>query len=188
MKIRAMGVCAVVLTSLPFAAGYAVAEPEDGDSSVGSKTVIGPRNPFLVDGAAALDSGDAERGIELTRKGLAIAQGAREHKVAWSNLCAGYLLNGEPHKALDACNRVIAEDPKFWRAYNNRALVYLELGEYERSEADIRRGQALRPDSKRLRLTRARLLDATDPVTPTVEIDERRSVGDDETGQDDTPF
>ena len=81
--------------------------------------------------------------------------------------------------ALQACNQVLEEDPKFWRAYNNRALVYLELKRYAESESDIQRGQELRPKSKNLKLTKAKLLDATDPVVPTVEIDERRSAGED---------
>ena len=113
----------------------------------------------------------------MTEKGLAIAQGAFEHKAALSNLCAGYLLVNKPKQALEACNQVLAEDPDFWRAYNNRALVYMELGRYAESEADIKRGQELRPKSKNLKLTKAKLLDATDPVVPTVEIDERRSAG-----------
>ena len=40
-------------------------------------------------------------------------------------------------KALEHCNVVIELDPGYWRAYNNRALVYLEMERYEESEADI---------------------------------------------------
>ena len=91
---------------------------------------------------------------------------------------------GKPEEALEACNRVLEEDPNYWRAYNNRALVLIELGFFEESEADIERGQALRPGSKNLKLTRARLLDATDPVVPIVEIDERRIAGQEDAEDD----
>lgn len=177
MKIKVLGVCIVIAAGLLLAAENAAAQRSGGNSLESHKQVIGPRNPFLADGAEALVSGDAERGVELTEKGLAVAQGSFELKAALSNLCAGYLMLKQPQKALEACNRVLAEDSKFWRAYNNRALVYLELGRYEESEADIQRGQELRPKSKNLKLTKAKLLDATDPVVPSVEIDERRSAG-----------
>ena len=152
-----------------------------------SKTVVGgPRNQFLADGADALMADDPERGVELTEKGLAIAQGAYERKAGLSNLCAGYLMLNQLQKALDACDQVVEEYPNFWRAYNNRALVLLELGRFEESEADIARGQALSPGSRKLKFTKGRLLDATDPVEPMVEIDERRNTDDDD-GPGDAP-
>jgi regulator of sirC expression with transglutaminase-like and TPR domain len=185
MKIKALAAGAIILAGLLLAAENAAAQRTSSDALDSHKQVIGPRNPYLADGADALVRGDIERGVELTEKGLEIAQGSYELKAALSNLCAGYLLVKQPQKALQACNRVLEEDPTFWRAYNNRALVYLELGEFELSEVDIERGQELRPKSKNLELTKAKLLDATDPVVPTVEIDERRSAGD-EHGDSDT--
>ncbi len=185
MKIKALAVGTIIIAGLLFAAENAAAQRTSSDVLESHKTVIGPRNPYLADGADALVNGEAERGVELTEKGLEIAKGSFELKAALSNLCAGYLMVDKPDQALEACNRVLEEDPKFWRAYNNRALVYLRLGEYELSENDIQRGQELRPKSKNLELTRAKLLDATDPVVPTVEVDERRSTGD-ENGDSDT--
>lgn len=144
-----------------------------------SKTVIGPRNVDLVDGAEALIAGDAIEGVRLTLRGLATAQGDREKKTAHSNLCAGYLLLNLPRKALEHCDAVIAIDPDYWRAYNNRALVYLALDRYEESEADIRRGQALRPDATTLKEVRGLYLDETQPVTERVEVDDRRNASGD---------
>lgn len=186
MKIKTLAIGTVILAGLLLAAENAAAQRTGSDVLDNHKKVIGPRNPFLSEGADALVSGDAERGVELTEKGLAIARGSFELKAALSNLCAGYLLVRKPEQALDACNRVIEQDPDFWRAYNNRALVYLELGEYELAEADVQRGQELRPKSKNLELTRARLLDATDPVVPTVEVDERRNAVGDKSESDKT--
>ena len=150
----------------------------------GPKTVIGPRNPWLAAGARAIEDGNPKRGVELTELGLANAQGSFERKAALSNLCAGYLLIDKPEKALDYCNQVIEMDTDFWRAYNNRALVYLALGRYGESEADIATGQALRPRSSKLKDTKAMYLDTVAPVEPIVEIDERRGnvEDDDDTG------
>jgi tetratricopeptide (TPR) repeat protein len=149
-----------------------------------AKTVIGPRNAYLAEGADALLAGNGEDGVRLTLQGLGFAQGDYEHKVAHANLCAGYAMLSQPDKALGHCNWVIQRFPEYWRAYNNRALAYMQLGRYEDSAADIERGQALSPRSKKLKMAKSMLLDQTDPVVPTVEIDERRSSGNDrlETG------
>lgn len=152
----------------------------------GPKTVIGPRNPWLAAGARAIEDGNPRRGVELTEIGLANALGGYERKAALSNLCAGYLLIEKPEQALDYCNRVIEMDAEFWRAYNNRALVYLALGRYGESEADIQTGQALRPKSSKLRDTKAMYLDTVAPVEPIVEIDERRGHIEDDGDDDDT--
>lgn len=139
------------------------------------KTVIGPRNVLLADGANALIAGDAVEGIRLTLRGLEMAQGERERKMGHSNLCAAYVMLDELLTALQHCNWVLQRDPAHWRSYNNRALVYLGLGRFEESEADIARGQALSPSSRTLKIAKGMLLDRTDPVTPNVEIDERRN-------------
>jgi len=140
-----------------------------------SKTVLGPKNINLYDGANALMAGDGEEGVRLTLLGLELAQGARERKVGHSNLCAGYLIIDQPDTALVHCNWVLERDPRHWRTYNNRALVYMRLERYEEAEEDIRRGQELRPDSKNLKIVKGMYLDETKPVTPRVEADDRRS-------------
>lgn len=185
MKIKLLSIWTVVLAAGLFLLATTAAA-QGGATLENHKTVIGPRNHFLADGAEALVNGHAQKGVELTEKGLAIAQGTFEHKAALSNLCAGYLMVNKPKDALKACNEVLELDPKFWRAYNNRALVLMELGRLEESEADVMRGQELRPKSKNLRLTKAKLLDVTNPVEPTVEIDERRSAGEEDVVSDES--
>lgn len=179
MRLKVVTLCSLTLAlGLLFASAAAEAQKHAGMSSDGPKSVIGPRNPFLAEGADALLDGDYERGVELTRKGLAVAQGRLERKTGLSNLCAGYYMMGQLEPALDACNAVVELDPNFWRGYNNRALVLMDMGRYEESAADVERGIALRPYAKKLKITRARLLDATNPVEPTVEIDDRRNAAD----------
>jgi tetratricopeptide (TPR) repeat protein len=181
MKLKVAVICsAALVVGLLFASAAAEAQKHAGAPIDGPKTVIGPRNPLLAQGADALLSGDYERGVELTRKGLAVAQGRREHKTGLTNLCAGYYMMGALQPALDACNEAVELDPNFWRGYNNRALVLMALGRYDESAADVERGIELRPYAKKLQLTRAKLLDATNPVEPTVEIDDRRNAEADE--------
>ena len=140
-----------------------------------SKTVIGPRNVALEGGAEALLARDGEEGVRLTLIGLKTAQGNMEKRAALSNLCAGYLMIDQPQTALQYCNEAIEQFPNFWRAYNNRALVFLRLDRFEESEADIRRGQELKPSAETLKIAKGMLLDETDPVRGNIEIDERRS-------------
>jgi len=169
VKIRHISFWVVIVTVILLLTYSQLAAQEE------SRTVIGPRNVFLSDGADALVAGDGEEGVQLTVRGLELAQGARERKIGHANLCAGYVMIGEPGRALPHCNWVLERDPNHWRTYNNRALVYLQLERFEESEADIARGQALRPSSRHLKVSKGMLLDETDPVTPSVEIDERRN-------------
>jgi tetratricopeptide (TPR) repeat protein len=142
-----------------------------------TKTVLGPRNVFLDNGAKALMANRGEEGVRLTLKGLEIASGTAEFKMAHSNLCAGFLLIDRPEEALKHCNKVLEKDVKHWRTYNNRALVYMRLKRFEEAETDIRYGQALRPDSRNLKIVKGMYLDETQPVQENIELDERRSAG-----------
>jgi len=145
-----------------------------------SRTVIGPSNIKLADGAQALREGDGEKGVKLTLEGLAIAQGLRERQVALANLCAGYLLLDQTVEALGYCDRALAENDRNWHVYNNRALVYLRLKRFEEAEADIVRGQELAPNSRNLKVVKGMFLDETSPVLPNIIIDDRREAVDDE--------
>lgn len=139
-----------------------------------AKTVIGPRNINLSDGAQALMAGDGEEGVRLTLLGLEAAHGTREAKAGHANLCAGYLLIDKPLEALEHCDWVLERDSTHWKTYNNRALVNMRLGRLEESEEDIRKGQALNPGSTTLKIVKGMYRDKTEPVTPHIEIDDRR--------------
>jgi tetratricopeptide (TPR) repeat protein len=139
-----------------------------------NKTVIGPSNPNLTYGADALLVGDADEGVRLTLMGLKFAMGARERQTAKSNLCAGYFMLREYDTALAYCNEVLGENDGHWRAYSNRALIYVKLGRFEEANQDLEKGEAIRPSSRTLKAVRRMLLDATNPVSPTIVIDDRR--------------
>ena len=145
-----------------------------------AKTVVGPANADLADGAAALRTGDAEEGVRLTRRGLATASGHRERVAGYSNLCAGLAMLERLDEALQACNRALELDDEYWRSYSNRALVYLKQARYPEAERDISRGEALNPNARTLKTLRAMYRDAVDPVSPSIIIDDRREAGADE--------
>lgn len=144
------------------------------DDGADNKTVLGPRNAPLAEGAKALLNHNAKKGVELTLRGLAIAQGRRERQAALSNLCAGYLMLDDMQEALKYCDLAIAESERNWRAYNNRALVHLRLGQHEEAAADVASGQALSPQARNLKEVKGLLLDETEPVVPTITVDDRR--------------
>lgn len=161
--------CSVIAAAVLLACSPAVRSEE-------AKTVLGPENVFLYDGANALMAHNGEEGVRLTLLGLQSARGPREEKIGHSNLCAGFLLVNQPEAALEHCNWVIERDAGHWRTYNNRALVYMRLKRFEEAEEDIRRGQALRPNSEKLKIVKGMYLDETQPVKPKIELDERRTV------------
>jgi tetratricopeptide (TPR) repeat protein len=139
-----------------------------------NKTVIGPGNLPLHDGAQALIAGDGKEGVRLTLLGLSQARSSRERRTAKSNLCAGYVLLEDYATALAYCDEVLLEDDKYWRAYSNRALVYLKLRRFDEAEQDLLKGEAISPNSSKLKAVRKMYRDATDPVAPSIVIDDRR--------------
>lgn len=167
--------CLIILLFAATAAGAG-----EGVEEAQSRTVIGPRNPDLAAGADALLAGDAEEGIRLTKLGLQVAQGRREHQAAFANLCAGHVMLEQYETALDFCDRALAVNERHWRALCNRALAYLRLGRFEDAKADLDLGQSIAPNATALKEVRGLLLDATDPVRPSVTIDDRREAIDDD--------
>lgn len=143
-----------------------------------SKTVLGPRNLDLYDGANALMAGNGKDGVRLTLRGLEVAQGAREERTGHANLCAGYLLVNEPEEALTHCNWVLERYETNWQTYNNRALVYMRLERFDEAEEDIRMGQEIRPNSRNLKIVKGMYLDETQPVSTKIEVDDRRTAPD----------
>lgn len=142
-----------------------------------ARTVIGPSNIDLADGAQALLAGDAEKGVRLTERGLKMATNDRERVAGNSNLCGGLIMLERYGDALEACNRALAIDDGHWRAYCNRALVYIRTSRFDEAGRDIASAEAIRPNARWVKAVKAMWLDATDPVRPSITIDDRRSSG-----------
>jgi tetratricopeptide (TPR) repeat protein len=162
-------------------ASLAQAQTTDGRSDAVAKTVVGPANADLADGAAALRAGDVEEGVRLTERGLARAADRRDRVAGYSNLCAGLAMLERFAEALQACDQALQLDERHWRSYSNRALVYLKQERYPEAERDIASVEALSPNAHTLAKLRAMYRDAVDPVSPRVIIDDRREAPADET-------
>ena len=150
------------------------------DQPANPTTIIGPRNIPLHDGAQALMSGDNESGVRLTLEGLELAHGRREEEAALSNLCAGYIKMQNYTEALKYCDILLQRNDKNWRGYNNRAVVYIMLKQYEKANEDLLKGEALNPGARTMKVARAMYMDAVHPVRPEVEIDDRKNREDEE--------
>lgn len=143
-----------------------------------AKTVLGPANPALSDGAEALLAGKTEEGIRLTRIGLGRAANDRERVAGHSNLCAGYVQLGKLDDALRHCNAALELNELHWRALTNRALAYIRLENFDAASKDLDAAAAIAPNSRHIRDARALLRDAVSPVSPSIVIDDRRDPGD----------
>jgi len=115
-----------------------------------STTVLGPTNPQLAEGAAALVEGRTEDGIRLTLEGLKLPTDPRNKAAGYANLCAGYAMLRMWDEALQHCNTAIELDRNNWRSFNNRAAVHAGKGEYDLAVDDIRAGLDIAPDSRTL--------------------------------------
>lgn len=168
------------LPLLMLLASLAQAQTPASQSGAVAKTVVGPGNTDLADGATALRVGNAEDGVRLTERGLMSASSRRERVAGYSNLCAGLAMLERLDEALEACNRALELDGRHWRSYSNRALVYLKQERYPEAERDIAVGEELNPNARTLKTLRAMYRDAVDPVAPSIIIDDRReAAGDD---------
>jgi tetratricopeptide (TPR) repeat protein len=136
--------------------------------------VIGSQNPDLAEGARALLGGRNETGIRLTLKGLEVANTRKEEEAALSNLCAGYTNMGNYDEALKYCDILLQRNDRLWRPYNSKALIYISRKQYDKAEEALIKGEALNPDALSMKIARALFLDATVPVTPGIEIDDRK--------------
>lgn len=154
--------------------GSVVAVLAEGQQDSQVKTVIGPSNVDLADGATALRMGNAEDGVRLTQRGLTTAANDRDRVAGYSNLCAGFIMLERLEQALDACNLAIEIDDGHWRGYSNRALAYVKLKRYADAERDIASSEAINPNARTTKVVKSMLLDATDPVAPSITIDDRR--------------
>jgi len=137
-------------------------------------TIIGPRNLPLYDGAQELLAGNNAEGVRLTHAGLLQANGRRERQAGLSNLCAGYIKLELYDKALMYCDMLLESNDKSWRGYNNRAVIYIMTEQWEKAEQDLISGEALHSTAKTMKVARAMYMDAVHPVTPEIEIDDRR--------------
>ena len=126
------------------------------------KTVIGPRNPELASGAEALLAGRIEDGIRLTHIGLGKAHGTRERQAAYSNLCAGYVMLKQYETAIEMSGT------------KNTTSGKIEAFGLSLAKADLDRGEAIAPKSSKIKEVRGWLRDHTEPVEPTITIDDRR--------------
>jgi Flp pilus assembly protein TadD len=111
--------------------------------------VIGP-NPDLVEGAEALQRGDFETGVRLTRAGLALAVTGAERAAGLNNLCAGYTALARYDLAIVHCTESLELDGTRWQPYSNRALAYLGKGMLTLARRDVTRGLELAPYAQRL--------------------------------------
>jgi tetratricopeptide (TPR) repeat protein len=136
---------------------------------------IGSANPDISNGARALLGGRNEEGIRLTLKGLKKADGKGEEEIALSNLCAGYTNVGDYETALKYCDVLLQRNDKLWRVYNSKALIYIYTKQYEKAEQALIKGEALNPNARSMKIARALYLDATNPVAPEIEIDDRKT-------------
>jgi hypothetical protein len=53
-------------------------------------------------------------------------------------------------------------------------LAYVKLERYAEAQRDIATSEAINPNARSTKVIKSMLLDATDPVAPTITIDDRR--------------
>jgi tetratricopeptide (TPR) repeat protein len=153
---------AAVLATFAWPGGARAGETRDAGQSA---TVIGPMNPLLTAGTDALEMGRYEEGVRLTLAGLEQPASTRDLAAGHSNVCAGFAALKRFAEALDHCNRALDLDRGNWRTYNNRAAVFVGLGQYELAMSDVNAGLALAPQSGTLQKSREVVIEHRNAAT-----------------------
>ena len=83
-------------------------------------------------GSKALKAGDLNRAVEEFSK---VERGSKQYAQAKEMQAVSYLLAGQPDKAEEACQLLLADEPDNIRALATLAAVYLEQGRAEDSKA-----------------------------------------------------
>jgi len=121
--------------------------------ALASQMVLGnPGLTALNSGARAIDRNDIAEGMELTQQALdsemlMLYQTAKAH----NNMCVAYFKLKLYEEALKHCNTAISISQSNWAYYNNRAGVYLGLGQVEEAMADYEKALDLNPGSDKLK-------------------------------------
>ncbi len=68
----------------------------------------------------------------------------------------------------------MSSDPRI-RTFNSKALIFIHTKQYKKAEQELIKGEALNPDAYSMKIARALYLDATNPVAPEIEIDDRKT-------------
>jgi tetratricopeptide (TPR) repeat protein len=142
-----LAVIGAVLAAASVASGVVLAGDVPQNQSA---TIVGPTNPQLAAGATALEAGDVENGLRLTLEGLKFPADVRDKAAGYSNLCAAYAMLKKWDEALQHCNTALSIDQNNWRAFNNRAAIYVAKGQYDHAMTDLRAGLEISPNSRTL--------------------------------------
>jgi tetratricopeptide (TPR) repeat protein len=118
--------------------------------SASSTTIIGTTNVLLSQGAEELQNGHVDEGLRLTLEGLKEPGDVHDIAAGHANACAAYALQMNWDEALEHCNQALALDNSNWRAFNNRAAIYVAKGLFELAFQDINSGLEIAPNSSTL--------------------------------------
>ena len=143
--LRAVAALAFAAGACSFAGVSAATNPSPGNA--GATTIIGA-SPLLSDGASALEAGHTEEGLRLTLAGLGAPGSLHDLAAGHANACAGFVVLKQWSEALEQCNQSIDMDHSNWRAFNNRAAIYVAKGLYDLAIRDIETGLVLAPNSR----------------------------------------
>lgn len=122
------------------ALGAALALGLAGPPAFGVEIATSPATGLINDGARALDRGDVETGVRLTKEALeSHALSSASAAVGYNNLCVAYNNLRAYDRALEYCDRAIKLNKRNWRFFNNRGTAKFGKGRLDGAIADYLR-------------------------------------------------
>ncbi len=101
----------------------------------------------ITAGSRALRQNRTDKAIRLLERGLKQKIPAELKVVGFNDLCIAYRFTGELETAKENCDKAIALNARYWRAYNNRANIHYDQSNYLAAQADYATALRLNPKS-----------------------------------------
>lgn len=108
-------------------------------------------NTDIQAGKRALRHNRPADAIRLLERGLKSNMSESMRVAGLNELCIAYRMDGDLEAAKENCSAAIALSPRYWRAYNNRANVFVDQDNYLAALKDYEAARVINPKSDLVR-------------------------------------
>ncbi|PCI62247.1 MAG: hypothetical protein COB37_07205 [Kordiimonadales bacterium] len=130
-------------------------------SATASEVIFVQKNSAYSTAVKAMMAGKLDKASRYYKRALKHGVAQTRISEGYNNLCAVDYARGDYEAAEDACNKAIANNRTYWRAYVNRSNVRVALGQNDLAMADAEKAASLKPANRIVKRVLANLQSGT---------------------------